>query len=117
MQSSGQKIPFDDETFDAVFTNGSLHEWSDPKATFDEMWRVLKGGGRLFASDLRRDMVFLVKWFMWLVTKPKEIRPGLITSINAAYTRGELENLLVKTRFQNYQVSSDLMGVKIRATR
>ena len=81
------------------------------------MWRVLKRGGRLFVSDLRRDMVFLVKWFMWLVTKPKEIRPGLITSINAAYTPGELENLLLETRFQNHEVTSDLMGVKIRATR
>jgi ubiquinone/menaquinone biosynthesis C-methylase UbiE len=26
VQSSGEKIPFDDETFDAVFTNGSLHD-------------------------------------------------------------------------------------------
>jgi hypothetical protein len=26
VQSSGEKIPFDDETFDAVFTNGSPHE-------------------------------------------------------------------------------------------
>jgi ubiquinone/menaquinone biosynthesis C-methylase UbiE len=117
IQSSGEKIPFDDETFDAVFTNGSLHEWSDPTNTFNEMRRVLKRGGRLFVSDLRRDMFFLVKWFVWFVAKPKEIRPGLITSINAAYTPGEIENLLSETRFQNYDVTSDLMGVKIHATR
>jgi ubiquinone/menaquinone biosynthesis C-methylase UbiE len=117
MQSSGEKIPFDDETFDAVFTNGSLHEWSDPKSTFNEMWRVLKRGGRLFVSDLRRDMFLLVKWFVWFAAKPKEIRPGLITSINAAYTPGEIGNLLLEARFQNYEVTSDLMGVKIHATR
>ena len=90
MQSSGDKIPFDDETFDAVFSNGSLHEWSNPTGTFNEVWRVLKQDGRLFVSDLRRDIVFLSKWFMWLVTKPKEIRPGLITSISAAYSVSEL---------------------------
>ena len=42
LHSSGDKMPFDDEKFDAVFTNGSLHEWSDPKNTFNEIWRVLK---------------------------------------------------------------------------
>ena len=72
--ASSEKIPFDDETFDAVFSNGSLHEWSNPKGTLNEVWRVLKQDGRLFVSDLRRDILFLSKWFMWLVTKPKEIR-------------------------------------------
>ena len=113
MQSSGDKIPFDDETFDAVFTNGSFHEWSNPKDTFNEVWRVLKKGGRFFVSDLRRDMLFLVKWFMWLVTKPKEIRPGLITSINAAYAPSEIEQLLSETKLKNYEVKKNLMGIKV----
>jgi len=46
VQSSGSRMPFDDDTFDAVFTNGSLHEWSDPQATFNEIWRVLKPAGK-----------------------------------------------------------------------
>ena len=45
VHSSGDEMPFDDEEFDAVFTNGSLHEWSDPQKTFNEIWRVLKNGG------------------------------------------------------------------------
>ena len=113
VQSSGEKIPFDDETFDAVFTNGSFHEWSNPKDTFNEVWRVLKKGGRFFVSDLRRDMLFLVKWFMWLVTKPKEIRPGLITSINAAYAPSEIEQLLSETKLKNYEVKKNLTGIKV----
>lgn len=56
-------LPFDDEKFDAVFSNASLHEWEDPVVVFNEVYRVLKTGGQFYISDLRRDMFFLVKIF------------------------------------------------------
>lgn len=77
VQSSGSKMPFKDCTFDAVFTNGSLHEWAEPRATFDEIWRVLRIDGKCLISDLRRDMPALLRWFMWLNVRPKEMRSGL----------------------------------------
>ncbi|UCE07081.1 MAG: class I SAM-dependent methyltransferase [bacterium] len=111
--SSGDKMPFEDNMFDAVFTNGSLHEWSEPKKTFDEIWRVIKPGGKVFISDLRCDMFALIKWFLWIILKPKEIRPGLITSTNATYTPSELRELINGTKLENCEVSSNLIGVKI----
>jgi ubiquinone/menaquinone biosynthesis C-methylase UbiE len=117
VHGSGERIPFEDATFDAVFTNGSLHEWSDPQGTFGEIWRVLKPGGRYFLSDLRRDMSPLIKWFLWLNTKPKEIRPGLISSINAAYTPGELRELVEGAKLSTAAVRSNLIGVTIVGSR
>ena len=113
LHSSGDRMPFEDENFDAIFTNGSLHEWSDPKNTLNEIWRVLKKGGRYFVSDLRRDMFFLIKWFLWINTKPKGIRPGLITSINAAYTPDELKKLVKETKLENCLVSRNFIGLKL----
>ena len=115
--SSGDKMPFDDEKFDAVFTNGSLHEWSDPENTFNEIWRVLKKGGRVLILDLRRDMFFLIKWFLWINTKPKEISPGLITSINAAYTPDELKELIKGTKLGNCIVSGNPIGLKLTGVK
>ena len=117
VHSSGSKIPFDDHTFEAVFTNGSLHEWTDPRSTFDELWRVLKPGGKVFISDLRRDMLAPVRWFLWVNTRPKEIRPGLISSINAAYTPDELKELIKGTKLEDCTVSSNLIGVMLVGTK
>jgi ubiquinone/menaquinone biosynthesis C-methylase UbiE len=113
IQSSGDKMPFDNTMFDAVFTNGSLHEWADPKNTWNEIWRVLKTGGRVFISDLRRDMFFLMRWFLYIASKPKEIRPGLISSINAAYTPTELRDLLKDTKLANCEVAGNMIGLNI----
>ena len=113
VHSSGDMMPFDEETFDAVFTNGSLHEWSEPGDTFNEIWRVLKKGGRVFISDMKRDMPFFIKWFLLIFSKPKEIRPGLITSINASYTPDGLKWLVKPTKLSNCSVSSNLIGLKI----
>ena len=111
VHSSGSGVPFDDNNFDAVFTNGSLHEWSDPRSTFSEIWRVSKPGGRVFISDLRRNMFVLMRWFLWINTSPKEIRPGLTSSINASYTPDELRELIKGTRLENCVVSGNLLGV------
>ncbi len=110
-------LPFDDNTFDAVFTNGSLHEWAEPQAAFDEIWRVLKPGGRYFISDLRRDMNFLILGFLWLGVRPTAMRPGLLTSVRAAYTPDELRALLDQTRLKTRHVRANAIGVEVSGTK
>lgn len=104
-------MPFGDSSFDAVFTNGSLHEWNNPCGAFEEIWRVLRLGGRYFISDLRRDMNPLVRAFLWLGTQPASIRPGFRTSIEAAYTPQELCNLAERTRLKNGKLSAIAVGI------
>jgi ubiquinone/menaquinone biosynthesis C-methylase UbiE len=111
------QLPFDDNIFDAVFTNGSLHEWANPGRAFDEIWRVLKPGGRYFISDLRRDMSFLMRAFLWLSVRPMAMRPGLASSIGAAYTPQELHDLAVKTGLRDGSVRGNLIGVEISGVK
>jgi ubiquinone/menaquinone biosynthesis C-methylase UbiE len=117
VHSSGAVLPFKDDYFDAVFTASSLHEWSEPKKTFHEIWRVLKPGGKFFISDFRRDMIPLLKWLLWLVAKPKEIRPGLLTSINAAYTPREVRTLIQETELSSCEVKGTPAGLKVIGTK
>jgi ubiquinone/menaquinone biosynthesis C-methylase UbiE len=113
VKGDARKMPFENNYFDAVFTNGSLHEWSYPEKIMDEIARVLKPGGRYCISDMRRDMSPLMKWLMYAMARPKDIRPGLISSINASYTIGEIEAMLLKTQLKGYRVAKNLLGIVI----
>jgi len=117
VKGDASKIPFDDNLFDGAFTNGSLHEWADPGAVFKEIQRVLKPGGKYLVSDLRRDMHPLVKWFMQAVTKPKEIRPGLRSSIAASYLVEEIEAILRNCLSGGFRVEKKAMGLLITGTK
>jgi ubiquinone/menaquinone biosynthesis C-methylase UbiE len=117
VHSNGSRMPFEDNTFEAVFSTGSLHEWEQPLSILAEMSRVLKPGGRIFISDLKRDMAGLVRGFLWLSSRPKEIRPGLISSINAAYTRPELTELLRGSRLAGCKVAGDAIGLTVTGVK
>ncbi|MDD1778936.1 MAG: class I SAM-dependent methyltransferase [Candidatus Helarchaeota archaeon] len=111
------EMPFEDNMFDGVFTNGSLHEWADPIKVFNEIFRVLKLGGKYCISDLRRDINPLIKWFMRSTTKPIEMSDGLIASINASYTISELHKLLQNTKLKNYKIKKNFIGLIIQGDK
>jgi ubiquinone/menaquinone biosynthesis C-methylase UbiE len=115
VEGNALSMPFGNDQFDAVFSNGSLHEWEDPLRVLDEIARVLRPGGRCFVSDLRRDMLFAARWFLHWTARPKKIRPGLHTSIAAAYTAEEIGGLLAQTRLRDVRVSTNAIGLRVEA--
>ena len=111
------QMPFQNGSFDAVFSNGSLHEWENPVKAFNEIYRVLKSNGQFFISDMRRDVnPMIVKLIYWMA-KPKEIRPGFITSLNASYTVDEINRLLKQSALKNAAVIKDFFGLSISGNK
>jgi ubiquinone/menaquinone biosynthesis C-methylase UbiE len=110
-------IPCEDGSFDAVFTSGSLHEWANPRGAFDEIWRVLKPGGKYLIADLRRDMSALIRGFMWLSVRPTAMRPGLLTSVGAAYTLQELRQLAAGTKLKGCEISVETVGLTVAGVK
>lgn len=113
IKGDARKMPFEDNYFDVAFTNGSLHEWEYPEEIMNEIARVLKPGGRYIITDMKRNMNPFMKWALWLLAKPKEMRCGLISSINASYTLSEIEHLVTKTQLKSSMVTQNMIGIEI----
>jgi ubiquinone/menaquinone biosynthesis C-methylase UbiE len=107
------KLPFSDNEFDGVFSCESLHEWVKPGLIFSEIYRVLKPNGKFFVGDLRRDMNPFMVFLMKALIKSREMKEGLISSINAAYTAKEMESIIAKTGIRNCSIHRNLMGICI----
>jgi len=44
---AGERLPFDDDSFDGVVASSSIEQTPDPRATLDELYRILRPGGRV----------------------------------------------------------------------
>jgi ubiquinone/menaquinone biosynthesis C-methylase UbiE len=111
-----KKIPFDDDYFDGVFTDGSMHEWSDPLTVFNEIERVLKPNGSFFVGDLKRNTNPLVAFTMGMKTN-KVMKAGLRSSIDAAYTKNEVISLLKSSNIKHFTVRENPFGLSIRGKK
>ena len=59
-----QSIPFEDETFDAVIANHMLYHVPDRGKALSEIRRVLKTGGRFFATTVGKNhMKQMMDWY------------------------------------------------------
>lgn len=112
-EGNAMETPFPADHFDAVISSGSLHEWEEPVRVFNEIHRVLKTGGRYYICDLRRDLPFFVVWFLKISVKPTSMRAGLQTSLQAAYTKMEIEKLLADSSLKVSDVNKDFTGISI----
>ena len=116
-KGSGSEIPFDDNSFDVLFTYHSLHEWPKPEETFNEIERVLRVEGKYSIFDLRRDIFPIIKSLMLFNTLPEEIRPKLIASINASYVEDEIRAILKRTKLCDSLIEKNSTGLVISGSK
>jgi ubiquinone/menaquinone biosynthesis C-methylase UbiE len=109
--------PFGNDAFDAVFSSHSLHEWSDPGAVLAELWRVLRPGGRLQLTDLRRDLPGPARRFLERRMTSELVRRGFAASLAASYTAAEVAAVLRATPFVAPTVTETPLGLRVVAAR
>ena len=110
-------MPFENNQFDCVFSSASLHEWANPKLIMNEISRVLKPGGSYYITDLRRCMSWAWKLAVWLLARPREVRPYFIASVNESYMLKEVKDIMRDTLLWNSTVSKALYGLAIKGQK
>lgn len=66
MQGNAMKLPFDDNTFDAVTVGWGLRNVPDIAVVVKEMQRVVKPGGMIVSLDMAKPEIPVFKQLYWL---------------------------------------------------
>jgi ubiquinone/menaquinone biosynthesis C-methylase UbiE len=122
-QGNAANMPFPDASFDFLLCRAAFKNFSEPVRALQEMYRVLKPGGRALIIDLRKDapvesiakMVnsmgvgaidrFITKFtFRFMLLK-------------RAYTRKQLEEFLAQTKFERADIREELVGLELSLER
>ncbi len=103
---SGLGLSFADGTFDAVWSNGVLHATGDTRKAIDEVYRVLKPGGRAIISHFYRkpSWMYLLHHMGRENIEYKEEDPP----VNEFYVESEIERMfetfeIVETAREHYR--------------
>jgi glycosyltransferase involved in cell wall biosynthesis/ubiquinone/menaquinone biosynthesis C-methylase UbiE len=62
-----ERLPFDDDTFDVVYSNGVLHHTPDTGGVVSEIWRVLKPGGKALVMMYAENSLHYWRNLVWAI--------------------------------------------------
>ncbi|MDR6920441.1 MULTISPECIES: class I SAM-dependent methyltransferase [Chryseobacterium] len=93
----GQKLPFDDKTFDKIFTVNTVYFWKEPVAFLNEIYRVLKKDGTVVLTFGQRDFMEKLPFTEFDFT---------------LYSNTEMEELVSKSHFKRMKISEKEEEIK-----
>jgi ubiquinone/menaquinone biosynthesis C-methylase UbiE len=99
--ADAESLPFEDQTFDAVYSWGVLYHSPNTQKAINEVYRVLKPGG--FAKIMIYNKYSLIGYMLWLRYGLLRLKP--FTSLNSIYSE-HLES--PGTKAYTYKEASEL---------
>jgi len=121
--SDAKRLPFRDNTFDAVTVAFGMRNIPDTALALQEIKRVLKPGGKFMCLELTRPRANwfrpVYEWYVFqimpligkIVVKTAAPYLYLPRSINAFYPPDEFRNLIAERGFERVTVDSLTMGI------
>ncbi|MFA7062124.1 MAG: class I SAM-dependent methyltransferase [Pedobacter sp.] len=113
-RGNASQIPFDDNTFDAVFCHNMLHHIPEPISLIREMKRVVKKDGAFAARDLVRHSPFVtflhvnLFGFRYNELMKKEYRDSILAALSSSewrdlFIEANIEGAKITKQFATHQ--------------
>jgi len=93
----GEKLPFEDKTFDKIFTVNTVYFWKQPVDYLNEIYRVLKKTGTFVLTFGQRDFMEKLPFTRFGFT---------------LYNTGEMEEMVSKSHFNRMTISERKEEIK-----
>jgi ubiquinone/menaquinone biosynthesis C-methylase UbiE len=105
-----------DNQYDLVISRDSLHHWINPEKVFLQIKRVLKENGKIYIHDHKRDINLFGKMIVNIIGTlvAGKMAKYWKSSIAAAYTKEEIEDILDEIDCKNWKVETELMDLIIQ---
>ena len=125
-QGDAAAIPFENESFDFLLCRAAFKNFTQPVRALQEMYRVLKPGGRALIIDLRKDASresIAAGVHSMGLSKVSALMTRLtfrFVLLKRAYTRPEFEEMLSHTDFESIKIRENPIGFELclqRATQ
>ncbi|MGE8432716.1 class I SAM-dependent methyltransferase [Chryseobacterium joostei] len=93
----GKKLPFEDQTFDKIFTVNTVYFWENPVEFLNEIYRVLKDNGTFVLTFGQRDFMEKLPFTAYDFT---------------LYNNDEMEELVSQSHFKRMKTSEKEEEIK-----
>lgn len=120
-QGSASSIPFADDTFDFLHCSGAFKQFGQPVVALQEMYRVLKPGGRGIIGDLRRDASWRAlnqavdTWGLPLFDRILAKFSFQLLVRKEAYTKNQFQRMLTQTKFRRIEIKENDIEFEVSA--
>jgi ubiquinone/menaquinone biosynthesis C-methylase UbiE len=118
-RGNASNMPFPDRTFDFVVCCAAFKNFTEPERALEEMYRVLRPGGKALIVDLRKDTPIGT---INQAVNAMNLGPlnRVITKLTfrfmllkRAYTRSGFEQLIAQTPFRDFQIQENLIALEV----
>jgi ubiquinone/menaquinone biosynthesis C-methylase UbiE len=117
---NASSMPFESDTFDFLLCRAAFKNFSAPLDALREMHRVLRTGGRGLIIDLRRDAPresinqYVENMGLNLANKVITKLTFRFMLLKRAYTKSEIQQFLLQTKFRTIDIEETLTGLEMR---
>lgn len=98
----GKKLPFQDKTFDKIFTVNTVYFWEQPVDYLNEIYRVLKDNGTFVLTFGQRDFMEKLPFTRFGFT---------------LYSNSEMEETIAKSPFKRMKISEREEQIKSKTSQ